>query len=151
MAQHFFTEDTTFGLKHKLTLKAWIRELIYEEKKGVGELNFIFCSDEYLLNINMRHLNHHYYTDVITFDYTEDNIISGDIFISVDTVLANAEVYMATFSNELYRVMAHGVLHLCGYKDTTKKQQEMMRAAEDLYIEKLPVLAPQVLVKNRFI
>jgi rRNA maturation RNase YbeY len=143
MAQRFFVENITFNLKHRQIIKAWIASFVVAEKKKVGELNFIFCNDEYLREINIRHLNHDYYTDVITFDYTENNTISGDIFISVDTVFDNAKVYKTTFSDELYRVMVHGVLHLCGYKDATKKQQEIMREAETFCLKKLPVLTPQ--------
>lgn len=129
--------DIRFSLKHRMVLKRWLTAVALEEQKKVGELNFIFCSDEYLLDINRQYLNHDYYTDVITFDYSEDRTISGDVFISIDTVRLNAAEYRQAFENELYRVMVHGVLHLCEYKDHSKEEKRQMREKEDYYLAKL--------------
>ena len=129
--------DIRFTLKNRINLKKWITAVALEEQKRVGELSFIFCSDEYLLEINKQYLNHDYYTDVITFDYSENNRISGDVFISVDTVIVNAKDYRQTFESELYRVMVHGVLHLCEYGDHSDEEKQQMRAKENYYLEKL--------------
>ena len=120
-----------------MLLKQWITNVASEEQKRVGELSFIFCSDDYLLDINRRFLNHDYYTDVITFDYSENNRIGGDIFISIDTVRVNAEEYRQTFESELFRVMVHGVLHLCEYGDHSDEEKRLMREKEDYYLAKL--------------
>jgi len=134
----FSIEDgIRFGLKNRMLLKKWLTNVALEEKKRVGELSFIFCSDDYLLDINRRFLNHDYYTDVITFDYSEDSYISGDIFISLDTVRVNAEEFRQTFESELFRVMVHGVLHLCEYKDHSDAEKQLMRKKEDYYLAKL--------------
>jgi len=127
----FYTEDIKFNLPQKQIVKRWLQSIAFSEGKKVGELSIIFCSDNYLLQINRQYLQHDYYTDIITFDYTEGNVIGGDLFISIDTVRANAEEYKQRFDQELRRVMAHGVLHLCGYSDTTDKERKAMRAAED--------------------
>lgn len=129
--------DIPFVLKNRMNLKRWITSVATEEQKRVGELNFIFCSDDYLLNINREYLKHDYYTDVITFDYSEDRRISGDVFISVDTVRVNAEEFAQTFESELYRVMVHGVLHLCDYGDHSEDEKVLMRKKEDHYLSKI--------------
>lgn len=102
-----------------------------KEKHRLGDINYIFCSDEELLEINIRHLNHSTYTDIITFDYTEGNKISSDIFISIDRVEENAKKFKVSFEEELHRVMIHGILHLCGYKDKSKADAELMRKKEN--------------------
>ena len=130
----FFNEDIDFNLPYKQEVKKWLRHIIIAEGKRVGEVSVIFCSDEYLRQMNRRYLQHDYYTDIITFDYTEDEMISGDLFISIDTVKANAEEYKQTFEKELHRVMAHGALHLCGYNDATPQEQKAIREAEDKYL-----------------
>jgi len=132
----FFTEDINFNPPHKQEVKKWLTNITIAEGRKIGELSVIFCSDEYLLQINRQYLQHDYYTDIITFDYTEKDIIGGDMFISIDTVKANAKEYKQTFDRELLRVMAHGLLHLCGYDDTTEKQRKVMRAAENKYLDK---------------
>ncbi len=109
-------------------------ELISMEGKEVGDISLIFCSDEQLLLINKKHLDHDYYTDVITFDYTLQNFISGDVFVSVDRVKENAMDYKTTFYIEMCRVVFHGTLHLCGYNDKTEQEILEMRAKEELYI-----------------
>ena len=137
MIGFYIEEKFQFLLENKLVLKRWLTAVIREEQKEVGGLSFIFCSDDYLLDINRRFLKHDYYTDVITFDYSEGNLIGGDIFISVDTVRVNANEYRQTFENELYRVIVHGVLHLCDYKDHSEEEKQQMRDKEDYYLAKL--------------
>ena len=110
--------------------------LVKEERKLLGDVSVIFVSDDYLLEINQSYLNHDYYTDIITFDYCEQNIISGDLFISVDRVRENADVFNADFRTELHRVIIHGVLHLCGYKDKTEENEKEMRVLENKYLNK---------------
>lgn len=131
----FNSEETSFSPSGKLLLKRWIKEVIQSGSCTVGDVNYIFCSDDYLLSINRQYLSHDYYTDVITFDYVEDNRISGDIFISVDTVRANSEEYGTTFEDEMLRVMIHGVLHLMGYDDHEESDVAAMRAKEDECID----------------
>lgn len=127
----FFTQDTSFDIKGKLLLRKWIKTVITAYKSVQGEISIIFCSDSYLLEINKKYLGHDYYTDIITFDYCEQNRISGDLFISVDTVKANAEFYNVAFHDELHRVIIHGVLHLLKEDDMTPTQQQQMRVAEE--------------------
>lgn len=133
MISFFFEDIEEFDLS-KFNVEANIEKLVANEGKMMGEVNYILCSDPYLLEMNKQYLNHDYYTDVITFDYCEDNVISGDIFISVDTVRDNAKEFDATFERELQRVMVHGVLHLCGYKDKTDEDSKVMRAKENQYL-----------------
>ena len=113
-----------------------LTSLLKEEGKLLGDVSVIFVSDDYLLEMNQTYLNHDYYTDIITFDYCEQNIISGDLFISVDRVRENADVFNADFRTELHRVIIHGVLHLCGYKDKTEDDEESMRKLENKYLNK---------------
>ena len=127
----FFTQDTSFDIKGKLLLRKWIKTVITAYKSVQGEISIICCSDSYLLEINKKYLGHDYYTDIITFDYCEQNRISGDLFISVDTVKANAEFYNVAFHDELHRVIIHGVLHLLKEDDMTPTQQQQMRVAEE--------------------
>jgi rRNA maturation RNase YbeY len=116
--------------------KEVIRDLFKKEKTRLEQLTYIFCSDDYLLEINKQHLNHNYYTDIITFDLSETpNAVTGEIYISIDRVKENAQTYKAPFKQELLRVIFHGALHLCGYKDKTEKDQALMRKAEDKYLQ----------------
>ena len=112
-------------------LSDWINRVVINSKAEIGELNYYFCSDEYLLQMNREHLNHDYYTDIITFDYTVGNVISGDLFISVDTVRHNAHSYNCEYFEELHRVIIHGVLHLLGVDDKTEEDQAIMTQKED--------------------
>lgn len=112
-------------------LVSWINKVVESENKILGELSYVFCSDEYLLDMNREHLNHDYYTDIITFDYCFENIVSGDLFISLDRVEENAKEFSITFQDELDRVCVHGVLHLCGYKDKSEADEILMRQKED--------------------
>ena len=132
----FFNEDITFDLKNKTKIRNILNVFAQEEKKNIGQLTYIFCSDEYLLNINKQYLKHDYLTDIITFDYTVEDEISGDIFISVERVKENAKEFNQKYFSETLRVILHGALHLCGYKDKTKAQQKQMRIKEDYYLEK---------------
>ena len=118
---------------------SWLNEVAHSENKMIEELTFIFCDDEYLLDINIKHLGHDYYTDIITFPYKEGDIIKSDLFISIDRVLDNAETYHVSFVEELARVMVHGVLHLMGYGDKEDQDILMMRSKEDYYINQLLV------------
>jgi len=136
----FFNEDVTLPFKGKRGAKQRIKTLIETENKKAGDINYIFCSDSYLLTINKEYLNHDYYTDVITFDYVNGDTISGDIFISVDRIKENADTYHINFNNELSRVMYHGVLHLCGYKDKTPEEEKVMRAKENYYLDILSII-----------
>ena len=135
----YFTEDIDFAFKGKSVHSAWLKAVSEEEGRRLGQISVIFCSDPYLLEINRKYLGHDYYTDIITFDYSEGDTISGDLFISVDTVRSNAEYYSADFKDELDRVIVHGVLHLIGYDDHTDEQSAEMRARENHYLERRPV------------
>ena len=118
-------------------MKSWIQEVIRLNNHQTGHLSFVFCSDDYLLDVNKKFLNHDYYTDIITFDYNESNIVSGDFIISIDRVKENALIQKSTFQIELYRVIIHGVLHLLGFSDKSEIQQKEMRKSEDLYLSQL--------------
>ncbi|UIR55564.1 rRNA maturation RNase YbeY [Sphingobacterium sp. SRCM116780] len=134
----FFAEDIEFILKEKAKVREWILATIKSEGfKRVGELSFIFCSDKYLLEINKQYLDHDTYTDIVTFDSSEDeDVIAGDIFISVERIAENAEKFKVSSRDELHRVIAHGVLHLCGYYDKTAEDKTRMTAKENEYLEK---------------
>jgi len=116
-------------------LFAWFKQVAEVEQKELGDINVIFCSDEHLLEMNREHLDHDYYTDIITFDYSQDETVSGDLFISVDRVAENASDLSLTFVDELNRVCVHGLLHLCGYKDKTEADEQLMRSKEDQMLE----------------
>lgn len=109
----------------------WIKRVAASHGKKVGDIAYIFCSDEKMLEVNKEYLNHDYYTDIITFDYTEGDVIGGDIFISVDTVKSNSEEFNASFDNELHRILIHGILHLCGFKDKQTDDKAEMTRQED--------------------
>ena len=129
---HFFYENTEEKIQENL--KFWIEKIIISEKKKIGEINYIFCDDEYLLKINQDFLDHDYYTDIITFDQVRGKTISGEIFVSLQRIKDNASLISKNYEEEKKRVIAHGVLHLCGYKDKTEEQQKIMRAKEDFYL-----------------
>lgn len=139
MAIRFHTEDVRFTWKNKRILAQWAKESALEENRQLGEINVILCSDEYLLNMNKQFLEHDYYTDIITFDYSEGEVISGDLYISLDRVQDNALKNFVSTKNELYRVVIHGIMHLCGYKDKSKSDSELMRRKEDYYLQKLAI------------
>ncbi|MFY7846056.1 rRNA maturation RNase YbeY [Chryseobacterium gambrini] len=116
--------------------KKWLEDLILSEEKKLGEINYIFCDDEYLLKVNQDYLQHDYYTDIITFDYVKGKTISGEIFVSLQRISDNASTLSRNYEEELRRVLAHGILHLCGYKDKTEEEELEMRGKEDHYLAK---------------
>jgi len=130
----YHSEDTSFVFKGKARNNKWLRLVAESEIRRLGQINIIFCSDNYILDINQRFLGHDYFTDIITFDYCEGEVLSGDLFISVDSVAENAVEYGAEFPEELSRVMVHGILHLIGYDDHTKSDQKVMREKENYYL-----------------
>lgn len=134
-AIQFFEEDITFKLKNKTLVRQWISNTIVAEGFKLKELNYIFCSDSYLLQINQQYLDHDTYTDIVTFDNAEDKgIIIGDIFISIERIRENAAKFNVTESDELHRVIIHGALHLLGYKDKSPADKKKMTQKEDLYL-----------------
>lgn len=136
----FENEDVELKLKNKLILKKWIKQVAESYGFKTGDLTYIFCSDDKILEVNRQYLQHDYYTDIITFDYDEDGVVSGDMFISVDTVRTNAEQYAPSFDDEMHRVIIHGVLHLCGLKDKAPDDEKKMRAAEEKALAMLSTL-----------
>ena len=133
----FQTQDIVLVLKEKKKIRQWIVDAIKNEGKKTGDITYIFCSDEYLLSMNQQYLHHDDYTDVITFDYTEGDRVSGDIFMSVERILDNSIQLKTTPEEELHRVMIHGVMHLCGYKDKKTKERTNMTKKENQYLEML--------------
>lgn len=132
MIQFFF--ENTDAISISQDIKTWLEDLIRAENKKPGAINYIFCDDEYLLKVNRDFLQHDYYTDVITFDYVKGKTIAGDIFVSLPRISENAATLSKDFDVELYRVLAHGILHLCGYKDKTDEEITEMRRKEDFYL-----------------
>lgn len=131
----FFNEDIHFNLKSIRKTKDWLTRVIHRENRSLGELNYIFCSDTFLADVNLRFLKHKSLTDIITFNTSEDStLIEGEIYISIERVRENAEKFSSTFIQELHRVMVHGVLHLLGYSDKTPHQKKIMRKKEDAYL-----------------
>jgi len=136
-AIQFFEEDIVFKLKDKIKLRQWINDTIIAEGFKLRELTYVFCSDTYLLQINQQYLDHDTYTDIVTFDNSdEDGIIVGDIFISIDRIRENAAKFEVTETNELHRVIIHGTLHLLGYKDKSAADKKKMTQKEDYYLSK---------------
>ncbi|MDO4762969.1 MAG: rRNA maturation RNase YbeY [Flavobacteriaceae bacterium] len=132
MINFFFENIEEFSLDENL--KNWLENIILSEGKKLGDINYIFCDDEYLLKVNQDFLNHDYYTDIITFDYVKGKIISGDIFVSITRVSDNASTLSKDYNSEFRRVLTHGILHLCGYKDKTETEIKEMRSKEDFYL-----------------
>jgi probable rRNA maturation factor len=128
---NFHKSNIKFRFSNKAKITKWIEAVVKKERKQIGSLNFIFCTDAALLAMNKRYLNHNYFTDIITFDYSEGKAIGGEIYISIDRVRENAVTMGVTFHVELCRVIIHGVLHLLGYSDKTKAQKKKMRMKED--------------------
>lgn len=132
---NFFEEDIRFKLKDKAKVKEWVKTTIEAEGYKLKELNYIFCSDKYLLQINQQYLDHDTYTDIVTFDNSEkEKTIEGDIFISIERIRENAEKFSVSETSELHRVIIHGALHLLGYKDKTAESKKLMTAKEDQYL-----------------
>ncbi|MCH4822485.1 rRNA maturation RNase YbeY [Gramella lutea] len=127
---NFFSEND-FDLKDEASFKNWVERVIGSEDKICGDINFIFCDDEYLHDINVQYLSHDTYTDIISFDNSVDNILHGDIYISTDRVEDNSQTFDVNFEEELKRVIIHGVLHFCGYKDKSEREKDLMRRKEE--------------------
>ncbi|WP_080777366.1 rRNA maturation RNase YbeY [Chryseobacterium phocaeense] len=136
----FFYENLPESVNTDYT--KWLEDIILSEGKKTGEINYIFCDDEYLLKINQDYLQHDYYTDIITFDYVKGKTISGEIFVSLQRISDNASTLSRDYEEELKRVLAHGILHLAGYKDKTEEEEKEMRRMEDLYLAKFKELNP---------
>lgn len=132
-----FSNTTAFSIPNKRALKKWLSSIITQEKLTEGELNFLFCNDDHLYQLNVEFLAHDTLTDILTFDYNVDTQVFADICISIDRIQDNAIDHQTTVLNELHRVMAHGVLHLCGYKDGTIEEKRQMRKKEDEYLSLL--------------
>ena len=141
MAISFANIDVSFNLEQKLRLKRWINAVAQQFSHKVGEINYGFCSDAHIIEANKQYLQHDYFTDIITFDYSEGKTISGDLLISIDTVRSNAELFNTEFTTELHRVMIHGVLHLLGFKDKTDTEQLEIRKQENEALNLLSTLS----------
>ncbi len=126
-----FYSENEFQLDQEKSYESWIRRVIESEGKKLEEISYIFCNDDYLLDINMKYLDHDTYTDIISFDYSVGNILQGDIYISTERVEENSSEYNVSFEEELRRVIIHGVLHLCGYRDKTEEESSLMRLKEE--------------------
>jgi len=131
----YFSEDCSLPDINQEKVTDWILHVGAFHKKKVGEINYIFCSDARILEVNNQYLQHDYFTDIITFDYTEENKISGDIYIGIETVASNAEMLGSSYEKELNRVIIHGILHLCGFKDKTPETEKVMHEKEDEALE----------------
>ena len=131
----YFCEDIRFTYKNKLANNRWLKMVAGSEIRKIGDINVIFCSDNYILDVNMKYLQHDYFTDIITFDYCEGKVLSGDLFISVDSVRENSIEFGTDFEEELHRVIVHGVLHLIGYDDHTEEDKKLMRQKENYYLQ----------------
>ncbi len=130
----YFHSECDFQLQNEDSISEWLKHAIRLEKKALGEINYIFCDDEYLLKKNQDFLNHDTLTDIITFDYSEENKLSADIFISIERVKENALIFAVPFEKELKRVIIHGILHLIGYKDKSEEETKTMRSKENFYL-----------------
>jgi len=126
-----FNYETDFELTNESAIESWIGRIIASEQKSEGEISYVFCDDDYLLELNQQYLQHDTLTDIISFDYSLGNELSGDIFISVERVQENADIFNQSFENELLRVISHGVLHYCGYKDKSEADEQLMRQKEN--------------------
>lgn len=139
----YYNESCNYSLPKKRLTSAWLKSLAQQEGYALGEVNYIFCSAEHLLEMNRQFLGHDYFTDVITFDYSDrkvEKVVSGDVFIDVETVADNARIYGATKLQEMRRILAHGLLHLCGQKDKTPSAERQMHRKEDKYLAQLTTL-----------
>ena len=132
----YYNQEIDFRFRGKKAHSTWLKAVAEEEGRRLGPVSVIFCSDEKILEVNRRYLGHDYYTDIITFDYSDAEMISGDLFISIDTVKSNAEFYSVPFDDEIDRVMVHGILHLIGYDDHNEEESAEMRFKENYYLSK---------------
>lgn len=133
MSIFFHKENVSFSTDEELIAK-WLEECVRSLGFAIGELSFIFCSDEYLKKINIKYLNHDFFTDVIAFDYSKEKLLFGDVYVSTERVKENATTYNSSFNKELFRVIIHGVLHLCGLNDKTKEEKKLIRAKENEFL-----------------
>ena len=138
MAIHFHEKELSAGIKNKNLLKNWLKDLIVQEHASTGQINIIFTSDGHLLDLNKKYLSKDYLTDIITFDYSDNQQVAGDLFISITRVLENSITFSVTFEMELKRVIVHGVLHLLGYGDGSEKEKSQIRRMEDKYLLNSP-------------
>ncbi len=136
----FFNEDSDFQYKDMVNCRKWLKLVSESEIRKIGDINVIFCSDNYILDVNMKYLGHDYFTDIITFDYCEGKTLSGDLFISIDSVRENSEYYKTEFEEELHRVIVHGILHLIGYDDHSDEDIKTMREKEGYYLCLRPMI-----------
>lgn len=139
MAITFQAENIGFPKIRKRDTKNWIKLIADDYGKKIGDINYLFCTDEKILEVNNQYLSHDFYTDIITFDYSEGNKISGDIFISLDTVRSNSQKYNTGFMEEMHRVIIHGILHLCGIDDKSKTDSQRMREAENNALKQINI------------
>ncbi len=138
-----FSIETKYSLKNRTLIKQWVKTVVENKGKKLGDISYILCDDDYLLEVNRQYLKHDYYTDIITFDYTENDRIGGDLFISIDRVKDNATALQVPEHEELMRVMIHGVLHLLGLKDKSEEEVKQMRKAEEECLELLKKMSKQ--------
>ena len=138
MAIHFHEKEISAGIKNKNLLKKWLKDLILQEQASPGQINIVFTTDRNVLELNKKYLSRDYLTDIITFDYTENQAITGDLFISITRVKENSDRFDVTFKMELKRVIVHGILHLLGYGDRNEKEKSLMRQMEDQYLVNSP-------------
>jgi len=138
---NFFYEQVVENQVDEDIIKSWVSTIITNYNSFLGSINYIFCDDEYILDVNQQYLNHDYFTDIITFDYCENNIISGDLFISLDTVLSNSRLFNTSYYQELHRVIIHGILHLIGFKDKSEPEAEEMRKQEEKALDILKTIS----------
>jgi len=136
LAFHFHNADHPFRCPERKNIRSWLSDFAVHHKRNIHEVAVIFCSDEYLLEINRAHLDHDYYTDIITFDYAENDSLHADLFLSIDRIKENATLHKQLFFNELLRVIIHGHLHLVGYKDKTENEASIMREREDYWVQR---------------
>ncbi|MDB9989865.1 rRNA maturation RNase YbeY [Flavobacteriales bacterium] len=136
MSIFFHSENVSFSINEKMVVK-WLKKSVNSLGFTIGELSFIFCSDEYIKKINIKYLTHHFFTDVITFDYSKEKLLFGDVYISIERVKENSKTYKTSFNEEMFRVIIHGVLHLCGFDDKTKEEKSLMRSKENDFLSSI--------------
>ena len=141
----FYAEEIALPAIQQEQIRTWVKSVAASYGKKTGDISYIFCSDEKILEVNRQYLQHDYYTDIITFDYTSGSKIAGDLFISLDTVRTNAEQFAASYEEELHRTIIHGILHLCGINDKGPGEREIMEAAENRALDLLRELFPDIL------
>lgn len=136
MSIFFHSENVSFSINEEIVVK-WLKKSVNSLGFTIGELSFIFCSDEYIKKINIKYLTHHFFTDVITFDYSKEKLLFGDVYISIERVKENSKTYKTSFNEEMFRVIIHGVLHLCGFDDKTKEEKSLMRSKENDFLSSI--------------